>query len=312
VAARQDQGVASKPSRGSKESCTPPSVDARLAAIAARQHGLVTSAQFAGAGLGYAAVSNRVATGRLHRYHRGVYGLGHRPVSREAAWMAAVLACGAGAVLSHLSAAVLWSIWRRRVTGIDVLAPRGRRGAPGVRVHDCRRLDRRDITTREHIPTTTVARTLVDLTDILTPHQLANAIHEAAFRHRFNANATRSAMQRANGRRHLHRLEDALALNAAGSAGTRNGLEDRFLSLTAQLGLPPPLVNTQVHEIEVDFHWPDRGLCVEVDGGGHARPRTQREDHERDGTFERAGYRVLRLAEHELDLATVVARLGSA
>jgi Transcriptional regulator, AbiEi antitoxin len=160
-------GVGNEPSRGSKLRDTPP-FDARLAALAGRQHGLVTAAQLARAGLGYAAVSNRAGSGRLHRKYRGVYAVGQPRLSKEGEWMAAVLACGEGAALSHLSAAVHWRIWRRRVTGIDVLAPRNRH-LPGVRVHKCRRLDPRDITTRGHIPVTTVARTLEDLTDVLTP-----------------------------------------------------------------------------------------------------------------------------------------------
>ena len=98
-------------------------------------------------------------------------------------------------------------------------------------------------------------------------------IHEAAFRNLFDAAAVRAAIRRANGRHNLHVLEKALELNAVGSAGTRSELEDRFLALTSDSGLPEPLVNTQVEDIEVDFHWPELNLVVEVDGPGHARPR---------------------------------------
>ena len=112
-------------------------------------------------------------------------------------------------------------------------------------------------------------RTLVDLSDVLTPHQLANVIHEAAFRNLFDDRAVHAAIDRANGRRNLHVLDKALALNRAGSAGTRSELEDRFLALTGKSGLPEPLVNTHVEELEVDFHWPELSLVVEVDGPGH-------------------------------------------
>jgi Transcriptional regulator, AbiEi antitoxin/Protein of unknown function (DUF559) len=291
-------------------SCTaPPSVDAILARIAARQHGLVTIAQLAAAGLGRAAVAKRVANGRLHRKYPAVYALGHARLSREGEWMAAVLACGEGAVLSHLSASSMWGFWRRRVVGVDVLVPRRHRSLPGVRIHRYRRLDRRDVTRRNGIPITSVARTLVDLSDVLTPHQLANAIHEAAFHERFSEPATRHAMHRANGRHNLATLTEALALHNSGSAGTRSGNEDWFLSLTAQAGLPLPLVNTKVEDIEVDFHWPDHHLCVEVDGGGHTRPRTKREDKARDRALQQAVHRVVRIAEHELTLQTMIARL---
>jgi very-short-patch-repair endonuclease len=249
-------------------------------------------------------VSGRVRDGRLHRVHRGVYAVGHSRLSEHGWWMAAVLAAGPRAVLSHLAAARLWEIWRRRVVGIDVLAPRRLRARSGFRAHSCRRLDPRDVTVRDGIPVTTVARTLVDLTDVLEPYQLANVIHEAAFRRRFDEHAARAAMTRAPGRR-LTVLEAALRAHANGSAGTRSGLEDRFIALAREAGLPEPLVNTHVpaggRTFEVDFHWPALGLCVEVDGGGHARPRSRSEDRARDAALRAAGQRVVRLSEDDLE-----------
>jgi predicted transcriptional regulator of viral defense system len=171
-----------------------------LARIAARQYGLVTSVQIARVGLGRPAVANRVKDGRLHPLYRGVYAVGHGRLSREGRWLAAVLAAGDGAVLSHLAAAVHWKIWRRRWDGIDVTVPGQRRSRAGFRVHRCRNLDPRDTTRYQGIPITTPARTLVDLADTLTSHQLANVIHEAAFRNRFDETRTREAMQRAQGR----------------------------------------------------------------------------------------------------------------
>jgi very-short-patch-repair endonuclease len=119
-------------------------------------------------------------------------------------------------------------------------------------------------------------------------------IHDAAYRQRFSETATKAAMERAGGRRHLHALEEALHAHASGSAGTKSGLEDRFLEQVRRHGLPDPLVNTRVQGIEVDFLWPETKLIVEVDGAGHRRPRTQREDAERDARLEAAGYRVIR------------------
>jgi hypothetical protein len=111
-------------------------------------------------------------------------------------------------------------------------------------------------------------------------------------------------MARANGRRELHVLEQAIALHRDGSAGTRSGLEDAFLA-----GLPewaaPPRVNTSLLDIEVDFHWPRERLVVEVDGPGHGRPRTQREDAVRQRKLEEAGYAVLRVADPASDMAHV-------
>jgi hypothetical protein len=266
--------------------------DVRIAGIAARQHGLIALAQLRAAGLDDPAVLRRVRAGRLHRIGRGVYSVGHASLSQEGRWLAAVMEAGEGAALSHLAAAKLWEIWRRRVNTVDVLSPRRSRSPY---VHRTRHLDPRDITKRNGIPVTMVARTLVDLTDVLTAEQLANVIHEAAFRQRFSEPATRAAMERAHGRRNLLVLEEALRAHAGGSAGSKSGREDRFLQLVREHGLPEPLVNTDLHGIEVDFHWPELKLCVEVDGPGHQRPRTQREDAERDQRLTAAGYRVIRV-----------------
>jgi Transcriptional regulator, AbiEi antitoxin/Protein of unknown function (DUF559) len=278
--------------------------DLALARVAARQHGLVTSAQLARAGLTRAAISNRVAAGRLHPLYRGVYGLGHRKLSQEGGWLAAVLASGDGAALSHLSAATLWQISRVRTAGADVVVPRQRRARPGIRARWSRHLDPRDVTKRNGIPVTTVARTLVDLTDVLTAEQLANVIHEAAFHKRFNLRAIHAAMARANGRR-LNVLRAALKGRAAGSAGTKSGLEDRFLALIRRAGLPEPLPNVHVEaagsRIEVDAYWPELRLCVEIDGPGHDRPRTQEEDNARDRALKAAGLRILRFTGDDID-----------
>jgi very-short-patch-repair endonuclease len=256
-------------------------------------------------GLSDPAIDRRVARGLLHRIFVAVYAVGHAALSREGHWMAGVLAAGDGAALSHLSAALLLGIWRGRAPECDVVAPRRTRSQPGLRIHACRRIDRADVTLVQRIPVTTVPRTLVDLTDVLDAHQLANVIHEAAFRRAFNAGATRAAMQRANGRRNLDVLTQALQAHETGSAGFRSAPERELLALIRAAGLPEPLVNTPVPTnggaIEVDFHWPEYRLCVEVDGPGHDRPRTRREDRRRDALLRAATQRVLRIPLVDLE-----------
>jgi hypothetical protein len=256
--------------------------------------------QLLAAGLDRRAVSRWVSSGRLHRVYQGVYALGHRGLSREGRWLAGVFAAGDGAALSHLCAAALWDVREIRTDFVTVIAPKRRSPKGPLRVHECRNLDPLDVTTRRGIPVTTVARTLVDLTDVLTPHQLANVIHEADFVSRFSLTATREAMARANGRHHLDVLEQALALNAVGSAGTKSGNEDAFLRLPPLAGVPTPLANTKVLGLEVDFLWPDHRLTVEVDGPGHRRTRTKREDAERDRVLKAAGYTVLRFTDEDV------------
>jgi very-short-patch-repair endonuclease len=147
------------------------------------------------------------------------------------------------------------------------------------------------------IPVTTIPRTLVDLTDVMDAEDLANVIHEAAFLKLFSEPATREAMARAPGRK-LSLLEEALRLHNAGSAGSKSRNEKRFLRLIRGAGLPEPLQNVQVHGFEVDFAWP--GLCVEIDGEGHERPRTKVDDRIRDAALKARGIITLRITEHEL------------
>ena len=261
--------------------------DARIAAIAARQHALITIWQLLAIGLDTNAVARRVARGTLHRRYRGVYVVGQPTLSPEGECLAAVLAAGPGAALSHRPAGKLHGISRFHPPHIAIVTTTKRR-PEGVEVHRVRTLDPRDITTHNGIPVTTVHRTLVDLADDLTPHQLANVIHEAAYRGRFVEAAVRDAMDRVFGRRKLHVLERAIELHHAGSAGTKSAGEDAFLTL----GYPEPHVNTDLHGYEVDFHWPQHQLVVEIDGGGHS----DRHDAGRDRVLHASGYSVLRLA----------------
>lgn len=255
---------------------------------------MVTAEQLGKHGLDGSATSKRVRTGRLHRVHRGVYAVGHPRLEAKGLWTAAVLAAGKGAVLASLSAAALWDISRWTTNDIFVLAPGKHRPRTDFRLQTCRRLDKRDVTFEHGIPVTTVARTLVDLTDVLTAPQLANVIHEAAYRHLFDERATRAAMARANGRPRLSRLTKALELNARGSAGTRSALEDEFIARAREAGLSEPEINVKVEGIEVDALWGRR--IVEIDGPGHERPRTRTEDTQRDAKLRAAGYDVVRVA----------------
>jgi very-short-patch-repair endonuclease len=259
---------------------------------------VVTAKQLAELGIGSSAISKRVRTATLYRVHRGVYAVGHPRLESKGLWMAAVLAAGNGAALAGLSAAALWRISRWTPDEIFVIVPGDRRPSVDFRIQRCRNLHKRDVTWQHGIPVTSVARTLVDLTEVLTAPQIANVIHEAAFRKRFNEQATRTAMARANGRARLARLEEALELNARGSAGTKSELEDRFLAHVREAGLPRPEVNVAVEGIEVDALWDHR--IVEIDGPGHERPRTRAEDALRDATLRAAGYDVVRVAADAL------------
>jgi Transcriptional regulator, AbiEi antitoxin/Protein of unknown function (DUF559) len=272
-----------------------------LAALAARQHGVVTIAQLVDLGLDRRAVSRWARDGRLHALYRGVYAVGHTALSREAEWLAAVLACGDGAALCRVSATELWQIWRKPALWPDVVVPQQRRPQGAIRLLVSRTLTPQDIVVYRGIPITHVARTLVDLSDVLTAHQLAYVIHEAAFRKRLNLEATRQAMARATGRHRLAVLERAIELYLSGSAGTRSELEDTFLTLLPLAQVPEPLVNTIVEGEEADCFWPDAGLIVEVDGPGHRRPTAKRDDARKEAIWRAAGYEILRFTEMQIE-----------
>ena len=271
-------------------SAAPRSIDGWIAAVAARQHSVITFRQLRRV-LSSAAIAQRVRRRALHWRYRGVYVVGQPTLSHEGEWLAAALACGGA--LGHLSCGALHGVSRFGEPMIEVVTT-SRARPEGVRVHTVRRLDPRELTSHKGIPVTTIHRLLVDLTDAKTPHQVANVIHEAAFRGRFVEPAVRDAMARANGRRRLHVLERALELHRMGSAGTRSGAEDAFLQLVGA----EPLVNTHLLGFEVDFRWPDRRLVVEVDGGQHAA-RAEADDA-RDGVLEAAGWTVLRFSDREV------------
>jgi hypothetical protein len=248
----------------------------------------------------------------LHRRYLSVYSVGHAALSRDGELLAAVLAAGGGAALGHDSAAEAFELLRRPAPEIHVVSPR-RRAVKGVRVHRTT-LHPLDVVVYRGIPVTNVARLLVDLTDTRTTEELANMISEAAFRNRFNLDATRRSMARANGRHNLHVLEAAIDSYLHGSKGTKSRKEIAFLALVKSAGIEQPLVNTVVEGEEVDAHWPDRRLIVEVDGDGHRRPNVKRNDARRDRLLIAAGWRVVRVDAEKIKAspAEVLATLARA
>jgi very-short-patch-repair endonuclease len=264
----------------------------RYVELADRQHGLLKTGQL---GLTSASIAERVQNGTLYRQYRGVYSLLPR-LTREGEWLAAVFAAGEGAALASLNAAVLAEISRFKPVGITVAVPSRRRPRDGIKL--ITGLDPRDTRIRNAIPVTTVERVLVDVTDTLQPEQIANLIHEAAFRRRFSVAATRRLMARTNKRR-ATRLERAIEMHLAGSAGTRSDLEDRFMRLVRAAKLAAPVINTHIHGVEVDFRWGD--YCVEVDGPGHLRPATRAKDEANEALLTAAGLTVTRLTEAAID-----------
>ena len=198
-----------------------------MAELAIRQWGVVSVEQLHALGLTSAALTRRVQAGRLHRLYRGVYAVGHDRLRREGRFLAAVFACGDGAVLSHLSAAVHWGLLGTEQAKVDVTARRGRRGVPGVRLHRSRVLDARDSTTHDGMPITGLARTLLDLAATLPAHRLERALAQAERLRIYDHRAITDVIARTNGHRGGAILARATALEPR---LTRSDLEALFRS----------------------------------------------------------------------------------
>ena len=190
---------------------------------------MVTLRQLEAIGIRGTSVKRRVASGRLVRLYRGVYAVGHVQRTRETRWIAAVMASGRGCFLSCFDAAALWRIYETRSATIHVTttAPSVRK-LPGIRVHRARNLDPADVTTKDGIPVTTVARTLVDLTDLLPSDRILRAMREAEYLQLLDIDSVIAAVQRARGRRKLTELTKAIQRHRPGQI-VREELEHRFL-----------------------------------------------------------------------------------
>ena len=296
-------------------------LDRAIATLAARQHGVVARTQLLALGVGRGAVELRLRRGRLHRWQPGVYSVGHSLLSPEGHAMAAVLAAGPGAVLSHRAAAELWRIRASARRRIEVTVGTRRQAGPRVQVHRGS-LPADEVTTRNRIPVTTVPRTLVDLAGVLTPRQLERAVREAEFLRLWDALSIETVLDRHRGCRGAPALRAILAAGRAGDGMTRSELEELFLVVIDQAGLPRPSLNAHVAvadgSIECDCVWRAQRLVVELDSHrAHGRRSAFEGDRARDRALSLAGWRVVRVTSRQLerdrpeivaDLRTMLAR----
>ena len=280
------------------------SVDERIASLATRQHGVVATRQLVALGLTRRAVSHRAQAGRLHPLHRGVYAVGHADIGYRGRWLAAVLAHGDGAVLSHRSAAALWDVLADTAERTEVTVPTagGRAVRDRVRVHRCPTLRPDEVTIRRRIPVTTPARTVLDLAATLTPRQLERLLDQVEMERVTDYRALGAIASAHPNHRGSRRLRATLATHLAGSTLTRSDLESRFLAICRAHGLPAPRVNVRIGEHTVDFLFPDRRLIVEIDSWTYHRTRARFDaDRRRDATHLTAGYRTLRFTDRQLE-----------
>jgi very-short-patch-repair endonuclease len=289
-------------------------IDWTIARLAARQHGVVSRGQLLAAGATAWAIEWRIASGRLHGVHRGVYRVGHDAPSRWVREMAAVLACQPDAVVSHRAAARMWELPldHEREAEVEVLVVRSR--APrlaGIVARRTSRLDAGDVTRLAGVPLTTPARTLLDLAAVESPAGLERALAQAQVRNLVDRRSLRGQLRRNPRRAGTRALREALE---GGPAPTRSEAERSMLRLLRAAELPQPAVNVRVGRYEVDFLWRDQRVVLEVDGYAyHGNRRAFEKDRERDATLAAWGYVVLRVTWRQIVDAqhAVVARIAA-
>lgn len=273
----------------------------RMAERAACQHGVVARWQLLELGLTRRAIDLRLACGRLHVIHRGVYAVGHQVLTIQGRWMAAVLSYGPSAVLSHTDAATHWNLRQIGAGAIHVTVPgRGRRGRAGIRVHSVRRLHPDEALVEDGIPMTSVARTLFDSAEILAPRQLERLFEEAERQRLFDLRALDAVCARNPGR-HARRAISALLKALQEPPATRSELERLFLDFCRAYGLPEPVFNTVVCGYEVDAWWPGTKIVVELDSFAFHSSRSAFEsDRARDMDLKLQGIEVLRVTDRRI------------
>jgi hypothetical protein len=256
--------------------------DVEIAALAGAQHGVLARAQLLTLGLSEAAIDRRLNAGRLHVVHRGVFAVGHRVLAKEGRGMAATLATGG--VLSHATAAAAWELLPLGAAiHITVPGDPGRKRRSGIRIHRSRTLEPRDMTAHRGNPLTTRERTIADLARTTRGRRLEHLIGRAERHLDFER------------LRHVAPPSLQAVLSSYTTSLTRSELEEAFLRLCDDHGIPRPTANTRVEGIEVDFVWRDQRVIVEVDGYAfHSGPARFEADRERDVHLTTHGWRVLR------------------
>jgi very-short-patch-repair endonuclease len=282
-------------------------VQAEIARLAERQHGVVERSQLVALGLGPRAIDRWSAAGALHPVYPGLLAVGHRLLSQRAWWMAATLACGTDAVLSHWSAAELWGIRRPTDRRIDVTLRPKSRSPRGIRRHASKLLPADEVTAREGIPVTTVPRTVLDLAAVAGIDVVENAVREMEYLELRDPLSLPDLLTRYPGRRGVRRVRLALdRIREEPSGRRRSPLEERFVPFLRRHQLPIPRLNAWVEvrgkRYQVDCLWPATTQIVELDGWqAHGTRSAFRDDRARDRRLRVAGYSVTRISWSQLD-----------
>src|SRR6476469_1832956 len=278
-----------------------------VATLAERQHGVVSRDQLRDIGMGEGAIDHAIATGRLFPIFRGASGVGHSRVGSRGRMLAAVRACGGGTVVSHGSAAHLLGLWEGEPKAIHVIAPdQAGRKVPGIRPHHVPPPIGGEVVVHEFIPSTSAARTVVDLAGMVGDASLRRTIEQAAVLQLLDVPEIDAILAgpRRRGSVSLRGILDDWRRYSR--MRLRSRMEAKLLPLLSQRGLPIPECNEMLEvggqSFEIDFLWRRQRLVVEADGGQfHDNPLAEARDLERNRVLIAGGFRVLRLRWEELN-----------
>jgi very-short-patch-repair endonuclease len=289
-----------------------PHPDELIAKLAARHHGVVDLKDLRAAGLSARMVQYRARTGRLHRVFPEVFAVGHPELTRDGWRYAAVRASSAGAVASYLMGAALWGL--RRSNRLEVTVPKGGSAPKAVAVHESRVLGPLHIGVVRNIPVTSLARTLVDLAEVLREDRLERVLDHAGRHEAFDRRTLEAVLDSLPGRRGAPKLRALLGTPSPGL--TRSELEDAFLALCRRARLPAPRLNAQLpfgdRLVEVDVLFAQHHVIVELDGAAtHDTTPAFHADRRRDAIAAAAGFQTLRYTWERVttDAAAVTAEL---
>jgi very-short-patch-repair endonuclease len=275
--------------------------DRLVGALADQRHGVVSREQLLAAGVGPGAIARGIEAGRLRPVFRGVYAVGHIALRCEGWWIAALLACGESAALSHRTAGRIWGMLTGPTLPIDVTTStdRGRKHRQ-IRTHRML-LDPFDAVVRDNLRVTTPSRTIVDLAATLEGRALRDAVERAEDLRRFDPDDIRDTLARAPRRAGTRRLEDLITVIAPDDDNARSHLERLFFALTRKARLPTPVSNHEIACRSRDFAWPDQRLVVETDGYRyHSSRQAKRRDNRRDRQLTAQGWRPVRFTYEEI------------
>lgn len=282
-------------------------VPRRVAEAASRQRGRISRDQLRDVGLSDTQIATWVESGRLHRVHRGVFAVGHVAEPPRAHLLAAVLAGGMGAAISHRSAAAHLGLLSWSPRDVDVMVPRtGERDRDGIRFHRPKIYGPQDRCVVDAIACTTVARTLVDLGAVLKLPQLERAVEQAELLRVLDVKAISDVLARISRPRGVRNLRRCLGTERLDASLARSNLERRFLRLCVDAGLPRPALQHPIEHVpgtwhKVDFAWPAIRLAFEVDGGAiHTTRTAARRDRRLDREIRATGWRVERFMEDDI------------